>query len=67
MGWGYYAKHPEVLAAGGAVKDGGFWCGGPYEPSALSRAEDLIAYWFSDLPDPIPITIAEFLVPWHAP
>ena len=70
MGWHYYAKHPEVLAAGGAVKDGGFWRGGPYEPSALTRAEALIEYWFNDIfgdETPIPFFIAEFLVPWHAP
>ena len=68
MGWDYYANDPDVLAAGGAVKDGGSWRGGPYEPSALTRAEALIAYWFDDIfADPIPFFIAVFLVPWHAP
>ena len=76
MGWGHYAKHPEVLEAGGAVKDGGCWRGGPYEPSALTRAEEWIEYWFYDIfadetfgvdQTSIPRLIAEFLVPWHAP
>ena len=61
MGIGYYADHPEVVAAG----DG--WVGGPYEPTAISRAGDLMQRWFTCLPHPTPRTIAEFLVPWHAP
>ena len=61
MGIGYYKDHPEVVAAGSR------WCGGPYEPTAISRAGDLMQRWFTCLPHPTPRTIAEFLVPWHAP
>ena len=62
-GQGYYENHPEVLEAGGRL----YWRGGPYEPSALTRAEDWIAFWFDDLPDPIPDIIAEYLYAWHEP
>ena len=61
VGQGRFADYPEVVAAG---ED---WVGGPYEPTGISRAGDVMQRWFTGLPHPIPRTIAEFLVPWHAP
>ena len=66
LGCGRFQNHPDVLASLIAT---GEWCGGPYEPTAISRAKVLLDRWLRQyrICDTATQIIAKFLLPWHDP